>query len=54
MSVSKWAYNPRVCDGGYCVGECDLCPKMEEALAENEEQNEDELQEILSARRGEE
>ena len=25
MSVSKWAYEPTICDGGYCCGECDLC-----------------------------
>jgi len=36
MSVSKWAYNPQVCDGDYCYGECDVCPKREEALEEEE------------------
>ena len=25
MSVSKWAYTPEVCDGKYCVGDCDKC-----------------------------
>ena len=25
MSVSKWAYTPGVCDGKYCVGDCDFC-----------------------------
>lgn len=27
MSVSKWAYTPKVCDGGGCPGDCDLCNK---------------------------
>ena len=27
MSVSKWAYDPRYCDGGGCPGDCDLCNK---------------------------
>lgn len=27
MSVSKWAYEPSECDGGYCCGECDNCYK---------------------------
>lgn len=25
MSVSKWAYEPKKCDGGFCCGECDNC-----------------------------
>lgn len=32
MSCSKWAYEPDVCDNGYCPGECDLCSKRAEAL----------------------
>ena len=28
MSVSKWAYTPEMCDGEYCVGDCDLCSKV--------------------------
>ena len=27
MSVSKWAYEPKKCDGGYCPGDCDECVK---------------------------
>ena len=27
MSVSKWRYNPEICDGDYCPGDCDNCPK---------------------------
>lgn len=27
MSVSKWAYNPEMCDGEPCPGDCDFCPK---------------------------
>ena len=30
MSVSKWCYNPDYCDGDFCVGDCDLCPKTDE------------------------
>lgn len=38
MSISKWAYSPNKCDGNYCCGDCDICPKAEEA--------EDEVREI--------
>ena len=27
MSVSKWAYDPKYCDGEGCPGDCDLCYK---------------------------
>lgn len=27
MSVSLWAYEPNKCDGDFCIGDCDLCPK---------------------------
>lgn len=27
MSCSKWAYKAEKCDGDYCPGECDNCPK---------------------------
>lgn len=30
MSISKWAYDPDKCDGDYCCGDCDYCPKGEE------------------------
>ena len=40
MSVSKWAYEPEACDGSYCCGECDICPKVDEALSVREEENE--------------
>lgn len=30
MSVSKWAWEAWKCEGGYCVGECDLCSKAED------------------------
>lgn len=30
MSVSKWAYSPEKCDGDFCIGECDKCPKARE------------------------
>ena len=29
MSVSKWAWR-QACDGDYCPGDCDKCPKAEE------------------------
>lgn len=25
MSVSKWAYDPKVCEGQKCQGDCDFC-----------------------------
>lgn len=27
MSVNKWAYEPKKCDGDFCIGDCDLCGK---------------------------
>ena len=27
MSCSKWSYEPDKCDGDFCIGECDDCPK---------------------------
>lgn len=30
MSVSKWAYKPEKCDGGFCPGDCDHCGKADE------------------------
>ena len=29
MSASKWAYVPEKCDGDYCCGCCDNCPKAD-------------------------
>lgn len=29
MSVSKWAWRES-CDGDYCPGDCDYCPKAED------------------------
>ena len=34
MSVSKWAYIPECCDGEPCPGDCDICSKAEENVAE--------------------
>lgn len=45
MSVSKWAYEPTVCIGEICVGECDNCPLCDEALAERERESDETLQE---------
>lgn len=30
MSVDKWAYDPKKCDGQPCVGDCDKCPLKED------------------------
>ena len=40
MSVSKWAYSPDKCDGEFCPGDCDSCPKAfwpEESDEEDDE-----------------
>lgn len=31
MSCSKWSYEPQKCDGDFCPGECDDCPKCYES-----------------------
>ena len=40
MSVSKWAYDPEICEGQMCCGDCDLCdiPKNPEKYFESEEE----------------
>lgn len=30
MSTSKWAYDPRRCDGQPCPGDCDHCTRWQE------------------------
>ena len=30
MSTSKWAYNPKRCDGRRCPGDCDRCTRWQE------------------------
>ena len=40
MSVSLWAYCPAYCDGDFCPGDCDLCPKADE-IAETVWEEED-------------
>lgn len=35
MSVSKYAYDPAMCDGDICVGDCDLCDKPKIAQIHN-------------------
>lgn len=32
-----WAYNPSVCDGGYCPCNCDSCQKADEAAVGNDD-----------------
>lgn len=29
MSASKWAYDPEICDGTPCPGECDKCTRWQ-------------------------
>lgn len=29
MSCSKWSYTPEKCDGDFCMGDCDDCPKSD-------------------------
>lgn len=36
MSVSKWAYTPEKCDGDFCPGDCDNCPKRDEEDADED------------------
>ena len=38
MSVSLWAYNPEVCDGDFCPGDCDECNKVELAFGVYDEE----------------
>ena len=49
MSVDKWAYEPGKCDTAICPGDCDLCD-----LKDYEPDDEEEEQEIMAARKGEE
>lgn len=44
MSCSKWNYSPKKCDGDYCPGECDDCPKLYADEEEDEEPTEEEPQ----------
>lgn len=32
MSISKWAYVAEKCDGDFCCGDCDSCPKADENM----------------------
>lgn len=36
MSGSRWRYSPEKCDGDFCPGECDNCPKCWEDDDEDE------------------
>ena len=38
MSVSKYAYTPEFCDGDFCAGDCDLCPKREPEKGEDNDE----------------
>ena len=58
MSVSKYMYNPDICDGHFCPGDCDLCSIWdgvadEEVEAELRNKAEEEYeQEMEEERRG--
>ena len=43
MSVSKWAYEPLMCEGDYCVGDCDFCSKAEWSI-DDEDSEDDEIE----------
>ena len=32
MSASKWSYSSEKCDGDFCFGDCDICPKAYDDL----------------------
>ena len=38
MSVSLWSYREGICDGGGCVGDCDLCDKPKDMEDEEEDE----------------
>lgn len=41
MSVSKWAYSPKKCDGQPCPGDCDFCSLQDEGDEDDEEDDEE-------------
>ena len=41
MSVSLWSYREGICDGGGCVGDCDLCDKPKNIEEEDEGRTEE-------------
>lgn len=43
MSVSKWSYEPEKCDGDFCIGDCDFCPKQMPLLDEEDARTEERL-----------
>ena len=58
MSCDKWYYEPSICDGNICPGDCDLCDIPKDLdLDDLELDDEDEAEierEIKAARKGEE
>lgn len=40
MSVSLWDYIPEKCDGDYCCGDCDNCPKGGQDAEDEDDENE--------------
>lgn len=52
MSVSKWAYIPERCDGEPCPGDCDVCSKTEENVAERKNMTNEDAIRALNHIRG--
>lgn len=38
MSGDRWRYSPEKCDGDFCPGDCDRCPKCWEDADDDEEE----------------
>ena len=41
MSVSKWNYESKRCDGKYCIGDCDFCTNPERFVVSDEQREDD-------------
>lgn len=44
MSAKLWAYDPEVCDGDFCPGNCDYCAKRDAAENAVMEPGDDDLE----------
>lgn len=55
MSISRWFYHVGVCDWNPCCGDCDRCDIMKNPEEYGiDDSDDDEEQQITSARKGEE
>ena len=52
MSVSKWAYTPEKCDGDYCYGDCDNCPKANEDEEGDDDMDETTICDLIEEMQG--